>query len=42
VAKLVPVRPVASKRQFGARRGEARVDAAFFAPLPADELKAWE
>jgi prevent-host-death family protein len=42
VAKLVPIRPVPSKRRFGAMRGQARVDAAFFEPLPEDEIKAWE
>jgi prevent-host-death family protein len=42
VAKLVPIRPVPCKRQFGAMRGQARVDAAFFEPLPEDEIKAWE
>jgi len=42
VAKLVPVRRVQPKRQFGAMRGRARVDAAFFEPLPPDELKTWE
>jgi len=42
VAKLVPIRRPASRRQFGAMRGKAGVDAAFFEPLPEDELKAWE
>lgn len=42
VARLVPIRRVAAKRLFGAMRGEARVEAAFFEPLPEDELKAWE
>jgi antitoxin (DNA-binding transcriptional repressor) of toxin-antitoxin stability system len=42
VAKLVRIRRVAPKRQFGAMRGQARVDAAFFEPLPEEELKAWE
>ena len=42
VAKLMPVRRVQPKRQFGAMRGKARVDAAFFEPLPPDELRAWE
>ena len=42
VAKLVPVRRVQPKRQFGAMRGRARVEAAFFEPLPPDELRTWE
>jgi len=37
VARLVPVRHVTAKRQFGAMRGEARVSAVFFEPLPEDE-----
>jgi prevent-host-death family protein len=42
VAKLVPIRRSEPKRQFGAMRGKARVDAAFFEPLPEDELQVWE
>lgn len=42
VAKLVPIPRKAPRRRFGAMRGKARVDAAFFEPLPEDELKAWE
>jgi prevent-host-death family protein len=42
VAKLVPIRTVAPKRQFGAMRGKAHVDAQFFEPLPDEELRAWE
>jgi antitoxin (DNA-binding transcriptional repressor) of toxin-antitoxin stability system len=41
VAKLVPIQTVPPKRRFGAMRGQARVDAAFFEPLPEGELKAW-
>lgn len=37
VARLVPVRHVTAKRQFGAMRGKARVSAAFFERLPEDE-----
>ena len=29
-------------RKFGALKGEVAVTAAFFAPLPAAELRAWE
>jgi prevent-host-death family protein len=36
--KLVPVRPV-KKRKPGLK---GRVTAAFFAPLPEEELAAWE
>lgn len=42
IAKIVPYHPVGSKRQFGALRGVVSVGAAFFEPLPADELAAWE
>ncbi len=42
VAKLVPIDRPQAKREFGAMRGRARVDAAFFEPLPEEELKAWE
>ena len=42
VVKLVPVASVAHKRQFGAMRGKATVTAAFFEPLPIEELAAWE
>jgi len=41
VAKLVPVKP-ARGRRFGAMRGRARVTAAFFEPLPPDEIARWE
>ena len=40
VAKLVPIQHAKPKRQFGALREKARVDAAFFGPLPEDELRA--
>jgi prevent-host-death family protein len=42
VARLVPIRAIAAGRRFGAMRGKAQVSAAFFEPLPEDELKAWE
>jgi len=42
VVRLVPVNPVARRRRFGAMRGRARTTKAFFAPLPADEIEAWE
>jgi prevent-host-death family protein len=42
VARLVPLRPVATKRQFGALQGTVAVAESFFDPLPAEELAAWE
>jgi prevent-host-death family protein len=42
VARLVPVRRATPRRRFGAMRGKARVGAAFFEPLPEDELRRWE
>lgn len=42
VARLVPIKTDRPARQFGAMRGRARVTAAFFEPLPASELDAWE
>ena len=42
VARLVPVSRSTPARKFGSMRGRARVSAAFFEPLPADELDAWD
>ena len=42
VAKLVPIHPVPSKRQFGSMRGIVAVAPSFFDPLPAEDLAAWE
>lgn len=42
VARLVPIKPAASGRVFGAMRGCAIVDDRFFEPLPPQELEAWE
>jgi len=42
IARLVPYRPSAAKRQFGALRGVASIGPEFFDPLPDDELAAWE
>jgi prevent-host-death family protein len=42
VVRLVPVDAPRPARAFGAMRGRARVDDAFFEPLPPDELDAWE
>jgi prevent-host-death family protein len=42
IAKIVPYRPAAPKRQFGAMRGIVSVGPEFFEPLPDEELAAWE
>lgn len=42
VARLVPIGAGPVARRFGAMRGRARVDDAFFEPLPDSELAAWE
>ena len=42
VARLVPVAPVKTGREFGALRGKIKVTDAFFEPLPPEELDAWE
>jgi prevent-host-death family protein len=42
VVRLVPIAPQTSARRFGAMRARARTTKAFFEPLPADELAAWE
>jgi prevent-host-death family protein len=42
IAKLVPYKSVAPKRQYGALRGVVSVGPKFFEPLPEDELAAWE
>jgi prevent-host-death family protein len=42
IAKLVPLQPKATKRQFGALRGVISVGPEFFEPLSEEELAAWE
>ncbi len=42
VARLVRFGDGPAARRFGAMRGRARVDDAFFEPLPESELAAWE
>lgn len=42
VARLVSIKAQAPVRKFGSMKGLGRVTAAFFEPLPADELDAWE
>ena len=42
VARLTAIASQASKRRFGAYRGEFEVPASFFDPLPEAELRAFE
>lgn len=42
VVRLVPIRADKPRRRFGAMRGKAKTTTAFFEPLPAAELRAWE
>ena len=42
VARLIPFAPRKTARAFGAMKGRISVEAAFFEPLPDDELAAWE
>jgi len=42
VARLVPIAGRTPKRRPGTLRGIVRIPDAFFEPLPADELDAWE
>ena len=42
VARLVRIGGVPAERRFGAMRGCACTDDAFFEPLPETELAAWE
>lgn len=42
VARLLPIGDVAGKRRPGALAGKLVVGPAFFEPLPADELAAWD
>jgi prevent-host-death family protein len=42
VARLVPVKTKPKRRKFAAMKGRAKVTAAFFEPLPAAEIGAWE
>ncbi|MGD0958944.1 MAG: type II toxin-antitoxin system Phd/YefM family antitoxin [Methylomonas sp.] len=41
LVKLVTLPAVNPKREFGSMRGRARVDDAFFEPLPDEELDLW-
>ena len=42
VVRLVPVAAPRVDRRFGAMKGKAKVAEAFFDPLPADVLDAWQ
>ena len=42
VARLVPIIGNSPKRRPGTLRGAVKVPKAFFDPLPADELDAWD
>jgi prevent-host-death family protein len=42
VVRLSPLAEAPRARRFGALRGRARAEAAFFEPLSAAELRAWE
>ncbi|MBX3184846.1 MAG: type II toxin-antitoxin system Phd/YefM family antitoxin [Polyangiaceae bacterium] len=42
VARLVRFAQPKVERRFGAMRGRAKVTDDFFAPLPEEELAAWE
>lgn len=41
-ARLMPLAPVASKRQPGRLSALGHLESAFFEPLPEAELAAWE
>jgi prevent-host-death family protein len=42
VARIVPIRGRLPRRRPGTLRGLVKVPDAFFEPLPAEELDAWE
>jgi prevent-host-death family protein len=42
MVRLTPVKPVASKRKFGAYKGEFEIPDTFFEPLSEEELALWE
>jgi len=42
VARLVPLGEAKGKRQPGSLKGKLHVGPEFFAPLPLEELAAWE
>jgi prevent-host-death family protein len=42
MVRLTPIKPVASKRKFGAYKGKFEVPNSFFDPLSEEELALWE
>ncbi|HXQ15064.1 MAG TPA: type II toxin-antitoxin system prevent-host-death family antitoxin [Caulobacteraceae bacterium] len=42
LVRLTPVKPAASKRKFGAYKGEFSIPDSFFEPLSEEELALWE
>jgi antitoxin (DNA-binding transcriptional repressor) of toxin-antitoxin stability system len=42
IAKVVPLKSLKRRRQFGALRGKITVGLEFFRPLPKQELESWE
>ena len=42
MVRLTPVTPKASKRQFGAYKGQFEIPDSFFEPLSEEELAIWE
>ncbi|MBN2573081.1 MAG: type II toxin-antitoxin system prevent-host-death family antitoxin [Deltaproteobacteria bacterium] len=42
VVRLVPLTERPRLRRFGSMKGRARAGDAFFEPMPAEELRAWE
>jgi prevent-host-death family protein len=42
IARLVPFRPPATRRRFGALSGKISVGPEFFEPLTEQDLAAWE
>jgi prevent-host-death family protein len=42
IAKIVPIKPRKTGRQFGALRGTVSIGPEFFEPLPEQEVEAWE
>jgi prevent-host-death family protein len=42
VARLLPIGEIKGKRQPGSLKGKLQVGPEFFAPLPLEELEAWE
>jgi prevent-host-death family protein len=42
VARLVRANAQVPARKYGAMKGQGRLTAAFFEPLPPEELEGWE